>query len=687
MTDGRHDDRIGARRTATLLLAVGLLAGTAAGPAAAQQGAPARQAAGPQPADTTPVYTMSEVVVLGERSSVNRAATASEVDHFRIRQLDARSARDALEFVPGVYFHRNSRNEFAFRLRGFEQRQVTVFLDGVPVSLAYDGLVDISQFSAADLHRVQVSQGFSSMLYGANSLGGSINLVTAPPARRPAVSARLEQSDHGRSFAAGSVAGGLGALRLSGSASWTEAASFRLSNRFEPAANEAGGERDNSGYEKKQAGLRAHYTFSPAHQAGVSLARVENRYDVPPNALSAHPRFWRFPEWSRSQASLTTRHLLGEHLALRTAWYQDSYYNLLRSFDDATYTTQTRRYAFDSEYDDDSRGVNLYPSLTLLPFGRTEALFAYRKDVHREGDLQSPHTRVDAATLTLALEQDVQLSERLGFVVGAGMSRLSPAARGATGATGAAADGAAPAFAAMRQHNGQVAVQYRWNTALSTHVALSRKSRFPTLKEFYSARQGQYLPNPELRSEAAIHAEVGTGFQTGGWRARAALFRSELEDLIADVALGHNVRQMQNVRTATMQGGELELGRELGSASAALNYSFLAAENTSADAESRRLEYRPAHRLTGLVELRPHPRMSAGLEASYTARQFFRNPDSGSWQRLDDGALLNLRAEYRLRPGLGLYGRVDNVLDRAHDSQYGVPMPGRELSTGLKLTL
>jgi iron complex outermembrane recepter protein len=172
-----------ARRTLmTGALGAMLAAMAAVGPAAAQ---------GDVEADTTrvqPVYTLGEIVVLGTRNAVTRAATVHEVGRVRIDELAIRSPRDAMEHMPGVYFSRNSRNENSFRLRGFDQRQVSVFLDGVPVSLAYDGLVDISQFVGSDLERVQVSHGFSSLLHGANSLGGSVTLHTRPPSATPSVS-------------------------------------------------------------------------------------------------------------------------------------------------------------------------------------------------------------------------------------------------------------------------------------------------------------------------------------------------------------------------------------------------------------------------------------------------------------------------------------------------------------------
>jgi iron complex outermembrane recepter protein len=100
--------------------------------------------------------------------------------------------------------------------------------------------------------------------------------------------------------------------------------------------------------------LRAQYLISDAHRVGLNLSGTDNRYDVPPNALAERPRYWRFPMWRRGLASINTQHVLGSRVGLRTAWFHDGYQNVLRSFDDDTYTTQ-------------ERGMPSTPSTTTTP--------------------------------------------------------------------------------------------------------------------------------------------------------------------------------------------------------------------------------------------------------------------------------------------------------------------------------
>ncbi|MCS5517457.1 TonB-dependent receptor plug domain-containing protein [Pseudomonas qingdaonensis] len=66
-------------------------------------------------------------------------------------------------------------------MRGFDRLQVPVYIDGIPTYVPYDGNIDLGRFTTYDLSRIQVDKGFASLLYGPNTLGGAINLVTRRP--------------------------------------------------------------------------------------------------------------------------------------------------------------------------------------------------------------------------------------------------------------------------------------------------------------------------------------------------------------------------------------------------------------------------------------------------------------------------------------------------------------------------
>lgn len=103
-------------------------------------------------------------------------------------------------------------------LQGSSSSQVQVLIDGRPVD---NGLapVDLTQLSLAGVERIEVVQGPVSSLYGANALGGVINLLTSRPPTRPTSSVQLTLGGFGERKAAWSVGDGRGwgSYLLSGS--------------------------------------------------------------------------------------------------------------------------------------------------------------------------------------------------------------------------------------------------------------------------------------------------------------------------------------------------------------------------------------------------------------------------------------------------------------------------------------
>lgn len=141
--------------------------------------------------DTT--YVLPPIVV------VTRAPTSLELVPAAVDVLDSTSLRqgrrtlglaEALTDLPGTYV--SDRGTFALdqriSLRGFGSRSafgtrgVMVLLDGVPQTLP-DGQSQFTNVDLADIARVEVLRGSTSVLYG-NGAGGVVNLISAPAADR-----------------------------------------------------------------------------------------------------------------------------------------------------------------------------------------------------------------------------------------------------------------------------------------------------------------------------------------------------------------------------------------------------------------------------------------------------------------------------------------------------------------------
>lgn len=85
-------------------------------------------------------------------AEVEQLSTASTLDESEYRRRDLRTIPDALNLTPGVSIQRvGPRNERGVFIRGFDMRQVPLYIDGIPVYVPYDGYADMDRFLTYDV--------------------------------------------------------------------------------------------------------------------------------------------------------------------------------------------------------------------------------------------------------------------------------------------------------------------------------------------------------------------------------------------------------------------------------------------------------------------------------------------------------------------------------------------------------
>ena len=70
------------------------------------------------------------------------------------------------------------------------------------------------------------------------------------------------------------------------------------------------------------------------------------------NSQFKNPRYWQWPYWDKQSLYFISNTAIDSTQYLKTRVYYDNYKNQLNSYDDATYTTISRPYAFKSYYND-----------------------------------------------------------------------------------------------------------------------------------------------------------------------------------------------------------------------------------------------------------------------------------------------------------------------------------------------
>ena len=140
------------------------------------------------------VISAQKIVVTANRA-VERETPVAFANISRKELKDTYWAQDIpmlLTEVPGVYSYSDAGNGVGYsyvKIRGFDQKRVSVMINGIPLNDPEDHQVywvDMPDL-ASSVRDIQIQRGVGSSLYASSSFGGSINVVTGEPASEPKI--------------------------------------------------------------------------------------------------------------------------------------------------------------------------------------------------------------------------------------------------------------------------------------------------------------------------------------------------------------------------------------------------------------------------------------------------------------------------------------------------------------------
>lgn len=128
--------------------------------------------------------TMSEVNVTADMAVGRRTPVAfSDISSIKIKEeLASRDLPMILNTTPGVYATQSGGGDGDARvnIRGFNQRNISVMVDGIPMNDMENGLVYWSNWFGLDnvTQKTQVQRGLGASKLAVPSIGGNINILT-----------------------------------------------------------------------------------------------------------------------------------------------------------------------------------------------------------------------------------------------------------------------------------------------------------------------------------------------------------------------------------------------------------------------------------------------------------------------------------------------------------------------------
>jgi vitamin B12 transporter len=111
----------------------------------------------------------------GELGAAVTVITGADIETRRYPTVD-----EALRMVPGVEIRRSGSfgKTTSISIRGANPNQVQVLVDGVRVKSTTTGQAELSDLSPELIDRIEIIRGPQSTLYGADAIGGVVNIIT-----------------------------------------------------------------------------------------------------------------------------------------------------------------------------------------------------------------------------------------------------------------------------------------------------------------------------------------------------------------------------------------------------------------------------------------------------------------------------------------------------------------------------
>lgn len=641
------------------------------------------------------VFTLGEVIVTEEKGTVNMATTITEVSMDEVVAKGAQTIADALEFLPGVSVQTAGKGQAFVSIRGFDQDQVKVLIDGIPARENYFGTVDLSMLPADSIAKITVTKGASSVLYGSNTLGGVVNIITKKGSSEPSTSFSTSFGENATANYFLNHGGSTGNLNYWFSGGYQTSDGFNLSDDFDPgdpnlglgsSYNEDGGVRDLSDYTKKSLDAKIGYDPGGDSSLYLSFNYVSDERGIP----SSGSRYWAFLDWTQWHLNLVGEHKFNDVLSMKgKLFYVKHDDGLLDVSWDEDHTT-ARKWFEESYYDDASIGGEVQAALSISNYNMLRVGGNFMKDNHKGADYYDedtmsvfrfgdpvgwqPEQEYIANTYALAVEDEIKATDQLSMVFGVSYDVFEPTKTYDQ-----------PEPGKMDTLNPQMGIVFDATDATRLHASVGKKTRFPSLKELYSEYAGG---NPDLEPEKTLAYEAGVSHSfSGRVSGEASFFYYDVEDLISTTELdGEDI--YTNIDEARIAGMEVGLDMRLSDAfDVGINYTFLDTLDKAND--DRELENRPAHRFNLDTTYRFSFGLTANIQTSYVGDRYWEDY-AYEWTKMDNYFLVNAKLTQKLQK----IGKVDsevffqgsNILDENY-SETGSPEPGFNFLLGITMRM
>ena len=616
--------------------------------------------------DTLSTVSFPEIVVIATRSTLLLTESPSPVEVLRndnIGSFGGTSADQLLLKANGIVLQ-DLGGEGALKtasVRGTATQHLLILVNGNRLTSFQNGLVDLSLLPLADIDRIEILRGGSSALYGADALGGVVNILTRSAG--PGAHARAEVHAGSFGFRRFMMEGDarVGSVGLLAGMAVEEGRDNYAYSVSRPGISDTSLKRDNADFRRKQMYVHGDVTLDRSSVLSFMGQVARSESGVPGSVSFPSPQARQTDDNANLQLNYQTGGIDGIDLEVRSGFH----YGL------QNYIDPNPLFPLDTYYHNSSITVN--PQLRTTPFEGFGLTFGGEigEARLRGGDFSSVVKRAQQAFYLCSefhWTSERAWGDQLSIYASARYDDFSDVDRALTPKVG-------------------MNVRLLKEGDIRLRASFGRSFRAPSFNDLYFVG----FNNPTLRPERSTSTDIGViaGWDMSGRHSVEITWYSL--DITNRIIFDLNTFRPENIGRSSSRGLEARYsGRVMaGALEWSVNYTLtdtrkLNRESVVDPTYKKQLPFIPAHLFN----------VSLGIDIEPVTISFFhfiagrRFTNSENSQSLPIYRFTNVSVSMPISVGavrLRMGAAVENVFDLHYSIVPEYPMPGRRIRAGVRL--
>jgi len=585
---------------------------------------------------STLVRAEDAVVVTATRTprlATELLSDVSVIGEEEITRSGQSSLADLLRTVPGVDMVNNGGPGKATSvfLRGANSAHTLVLIDGMRIGSATVGNTALEHIPLSPVERIEVVRGPASSLYGADALGGVIQIFTRSPQGAPRPSFEVGAGSYGTTTAkagwSGEANGTLGTLFNVQAGYYETSGIGAIRNPANSSFNP-----DADGYRNTNFTGRIARRFGADHELGANVFYSDGLSHYDGSFPSRNFDFRLAQTLSSQQLYSRNRFAPNWQSMLRLGESEDNSTNITSSTSRSVFTTRQTQLSWQND----------------IALGDHVLIAGIERLAQRVG-----------GDTVYPVNERVINSALAGFQGRFGDHRLQLNVRSDENSQ----------FG--NKTTGSASYGFQLNPRLRASASAGTAFNSPSFNQLYFPGFGV----PTLKPEQAFNREASLKFDDGSTRAGIVYYRNRVTDLI--VLVGSPISTPMNVGRADLSGTSLTYRGAIGNYQVRANVDF----QDPRDADTGRMLQRRAKQHFNVSFTRAFGRWTAGTELSAASARF---DDTANARRMGGYGIVNAILDYAIDANWSAVVRFNNVFDKRYELARDFGVPGANVFVALR---